>query len=108
MGRRGARLRPGRTSDSHPLLRLVVADRGQRETAVLCRSAYRADQLAPRGGASDDRRGEQAKMNRLKKLWLTLRILLRASIQDFGFIAPTRNATPLLSAKPYARIEGIR
>lgn len=63
MGRRGARFRPSWTPDSHSRLRLVIADRGQHEAAVLRGAAYGADQLAGRGGAGGDRRGASDEQN---------------------------------------------
>lgn len=56
MGRRGARLRPHRASDRDSRLRVVLADRGKRQAAVLCRAAYGSDQLALGSGASGNRR----------------------------------------------------
>jgi hypothetical protein len=47
----------GRPSDRYPRLRLVIADRGKHETAVLRRATYRADQLTHRGRAGGDRSG---------------------------------------------------
>ena len=55
MGRRRAYVRPRWPSGRDPRLRLVIADRGEHEAAVLRRAAHRADQLAAGSGTRGDR-----------------------------------------------------
>jgi hypothetical protein len=78
MGRRGARLRPSRPSDRDPRLCLVLADRGQHETAILCRAAHGANKLPAGGSAGGDRRRESGEIAMRKAAGLLVTLCVSA------------------------------